>query len=151
MDAIHLHLLINHLPIVGIIIGALIFYAGLIRSNRTVLSTGAWVMLISAILSFPTNMSGERAEDASRKLTYIEHDRVEHHEDMAKRFLFSNVGLAVSSLLYLFASKATSRLAGYKFLITIILIIFSISSMYFSIDAGKSGGEIRHEEIRQSS
>ena len=51
MNDAHLHLVVNHLPIVGILIGTLILIAGLILKKTEVKLTALGVFVFSAIAS----------------------------------------------------------------------------------------------------
>ncbi len=54
MNAPHIHLLINHLPIIGLIIGILVVIFGLLTKKQVVSSVGLWITMIAGLSSYPT-------------------------------------------------------------------------------------------------
>jgi uncharacterized membrane protein len=59
MDAYKLHLLLNHYPMFGIIVGILLLLLGLWRKSDKVKRISLWIFLVSAVLTFPVYVSGE--------------------------------------------------------------------------------------------
>lgn len=149
MNPIHLHLLINHLPIIGIAIGAIILLVGIIYNNKTVTLTAAWLLLVCSFSTWPVNMSGEKAEHALDANANFDAERIEHHEEQAKYFLFSGFATFLAASAFLISNRRKQNLlTKYSNYLIYILLIASLTAVYFSIGAGTSGGEIRHEEIR---
>jgi uncharacterized membrane protein len=147
MNGTHFHLLFNHLPILGSVIGGLILlYAILVKSERTI--TAAYVLLVtSAIGGTITYFTGETAEETVEDIAGISNAMLDQHEDLAL-FAFICVGfVGVASLIGLYLQQKKSTFAP-----TVAWVTFLGSIVAFSILAatGYTGGQIRHTEISQS-
>jgi uncharacterized membrane protein len=142
MDPIHVHLLINHIPILGTLFGILILVAGLLRNNRTLIITALVTFIAAAIFTIPTNMSGEEAEHKVEKFAGVTHDAVEAHEHAAEP-AFAALGiLGVLSVITLFLTRG-----GKLKILPIIILLLSLPTFVLMVRAGYTGGQIRHPEL----
>ena len=85
MNSVQLHLLTNHLPSIGQIIGLLVLITGLIKASRTIQSTGVWIILASALMILPVSRSGELAEDQIENIAGISETVIESHEEAGEK------------------------------------------------------------------
>ena len=68
MDLTHIHLLLNHFPTIGFIIGGGLFVLSLFMKSDD-LKLGSLVVLLGiALIAIPTYMSGNGAGDAIKSL-----------------------------------------------------------------------------------
>lgn len=145
MNAAHVHLLFNHLPIVGGIIGTLILIAGfLLKNNSVVKQTALGVFIFSAITALPAFFSGEGAEEVVESIAGISHNTIETHEDIGKLFLILIIGLGVLSAVTLFATLRKHQASR---LLYIVVLVVGLAGCVVAQRVGTSGGEIRHTEI----
>ena len=72
MNDAHLHLVLNHLPIIIPVIGLLIMIGGLFFSSEILKRTAYLVYVLSAIVAIPAFATGEGAEEVLEKLTGID-------------------------------------------------------------------------------
>ncbi|MFZ1702711.1 MAG: hypothetical protein WAT79_00115 [Saprospiraceae bacterium] len=147
MNSAHFHLLVNHFPIIVPIIALLILVGGFIFRSEIVKRTALVLFVFGAVATFPTMFSGEEAEEIVEKIPGITESVIEHHEEMAETFAFSNYGLG---LLALFALWAEWKKKSFAKLTIYVIAIFAIVVIFLGSRAGTSGGEIRHTEIRDS-
>lgn len=146
MNTVHWHLLLNHLPIIGGIIGMGILVAGFVlKNNPMVKRTALGVFVFSAVFAIPTFLTGEGAEEAVENLPGVMESLIEEHEDLGKLFLLLMSTLGVVSLLALFAD--IKKLKAAKTLYFLVLLVGMVS-IYFGATTGVSGGKVRHTEIR---
>ncbi len=66
MDLTHIHLLLNHFPTIGYIIGAGLFVISLIAKSDDLKRASLVILLGIALIAIPTYMSGNGAADAIR-------------------------------------------------------------------------------------
>jgi len=146
MDSTHLHLVVNHFPIVGSFIGTVILIFGIILNSSGILRKTSFILLIGvAIAALVTFYSGEGAEHAVEKIPGIAESYIEEHEDHGKLFLTAAIITGVLSalgLLYEHFAKRNFKLLSYA------VIFAALATCLFAIQTGNSGGEIRHTEIR---
>lgn len=145
MNQAHLHLVLNHLPILGTLFGILVLIAGLLLKQESVKRTGLGLFVFAALAAIPTFLTGEGAEEAVEGLPGVGENLIERHEDLANYFLWIVIGLGVLSLATFYASLRAWQAASLLYTFT---LIFSLAAMVFAQQAGTSGGEIRHTEIR---
>lgn len=139
------HLMINHLPIMGVVFSTLILIAGFLLKNQTVKQTALGMFVLTAICAIPAFLTGEGAEEVVENLPGVTESFVERHEDLGKIFLITLSILGVLSLITFFAERAKSKIAT---ILYGILLIAGIGTAIFAKQVGTSGGEIRHTEIR---
>ena len=147
MNPAHFHLMVNHLPIIFPIVGAIVMTIGLIFASAAVQRTAFIIFVIGALTSITAMVSGEGAEDIVEKISGISEQVIEHHEETAERFSILTYILGVMSIFGLWSSikeKTFTLMTNY------IVLLFSLIVIYFGSETGTSGGEIRHTEIRKN-
>tara|TARA_B100000809_G_scaffold155795_1_gene153110 strand:+ start:746 stop:1252 length:507 start_codon:yes stop_codon:yes gene_type:complete len=148
MNAAHLHLLINHLPIIGSFIGfLLIFYSAIIIKNRSNLKAGLVILSLSCISILPVYFSGESAEDIVEHLNVVKHDTIEEHEEIAELGLYVSLFVCLLSSATFFAINRNNKQANNLTYITLFMAVL-LTVLFVLI--GHTGGEIRHTEIEQN-
>lgn len=146
MNGAHLHLVVNHLPIVGVIIGTLVLISGYLSIKMPVKVTALGIYIFSAITALVANFTGEEAEEVVEELAGISHQMIHAHEEQAETFLVLTLILGAISILTLFFQARKKEFARYGFMLALVL---SSASIYTGKQTGTSGGEIRHTEIRE--
>ena len=83
MNTVHLHLLLNHLPVVGTVIGTLLLGVALLRRSDELgrISLGLFGLL--GLIAVAVYLTGEPAEDAVEKLPGISDGIIDQHQDVA--------------------------------------------------------------------
>lgn len=148
MNNAHFHLVVNHLPIVGLLIGTLILIAGLLLKQRDVKLTALGVFVFTAITSVVAFYTGEGAEEVVENIAGISETLIHTHEEYAESFLSLTLITGGLALLTFLVEFKKARLSKYLFA---ILLLVSISDLVLAKYVGTSGGEIRHSEIRSAS
>lgn len=80
MNQAHLHLMINHLPIMGVVIATLVLISGFIIKNKIVKRTALGIYILSCFGIIPSHITGEGAEEIAEKIPEISHDLIHTHE-----------------------------------------------------------------------
>lgn len=83
MTAAHLHLILNHLPIIGIPISFFVLLYGLMTREKKIVSLALVMTALFAICSIPVYLSGEPAEEIVKTLPGMCEELIEAHEDAA--------------------------------------------------------------------
>ena len=144
MNPAHLHLVLNHLPPVGVLFGILLLVAASYRKSDELTRAGLGLFVVVALLAFPTYFTGEPAEDAIGHLPGVSKDLIETHEDAALTTLIAVEILGVVSLLGLAAYR---RHAPPKWFVAASLALSILVGGMLGRTADL-GGQIRHSEIR---
>ena len=148
MNEAHLHLLLNHFPIIGTLFGVLFLAYGLFAKNKSLLHAGLFVLFLMALLAIPTQLSGEGAEEAVERLG-VDHDIIHEHEEAAELAIWFMVGLGLLSLATLLISRRTSGRDTVLRGLYVATLVLSVVVFVMMARVGNLGGEIRHTEIRK--
>ncbi|MBI3920187.1 MAG: hypothetical protein HY318_02120 [Armatimonadetes bacterium] len=146
MNLAHIHLLLNHIPVVGCGFGILLLILGAARNSADLLKASLLLSIVVAMAAIPTYFTGEPAEEVVEHLPYVSEPMIEQHEDAAKvAFAVTEAYgvVALASLLFLWRASAIPR-----WLITTALALSLISGGLMARTAGL-GGKIHHQEIRE--
>lgn len=141
----HWHMLVNHFPIILIIVGSLFLTVGLIFKKDAIKSTALLIVVLAGLTALPANATGEGAEEQVEEIQGVSHDAIEIHEHAAKTGLITIMGAGLIALISVFVFTKNKK-AGHTFVI-ITLLAGLVSSGFMSY-VGLTGGEIRHSEIR---
>jgi hypothetical protein len=147
MNDAHLHLILNHFPIIGSIVGTLVLGIGFLLSIRLVRKTGIYILLGAALFAFPSNFTGEGAEEIVEELPGISHKIIHEHEELAEGFLWIMIGLGILCLVSLILDYLKHKLAQTVSLLTLIVACIAV---FYGAQVGLSGGEIRHPEMKDT-
>ena len=141
----HVHLLINHLPVFGSIMGALVLLYGIWKQSTHTKNAAYLVLVIAALGAVTAYLTGEPAEETVENLQGVSKEMLETHEDAALFALIAFIITGLISLVGLYINqKKPSMAKGYGYL-ALVVALFS-----FSVVARTAyvGGQIRHSEIR---
>ncbi|MFV8372013.1 hypothetical protein [Flavobacterium sp. LB2P74] len=148
MNDAHLHMVVNHFPIIGTFFGIGILVTGLLLKNNSVINTAYVLFIITAIFGILSMSTGEGAEEIVEDFPEIGKAIIHEHEELAEKFALVLYVTGVFSLISLIAAIKKFRLAT---VFSIITLILALISGIVSINVGTSGGKIRHTEIREDS
>ena len=146
MNLAHLHLLVNHFPTVGAVVGVGLFIFALLGKSEELQRASLGVLLIISLLTIPAYVSGNAAQEV---LVEAEPDTSEalmnRHEDAALlAFLFMEVTGALAWF-GLWQYRRIGRMTRGNLSAVLVLAIVSVSLMARAADMG---GDIVHAELR---
>lgn len=147
MDLTHLHLLLNHFPIIGTIIGIALMAYALLRKQILLQNTALLLWLVMAILTLPVMKTGEEAEESVEHLVGISERTIHEHEEAAEYSSWLMAGLGVFSLGGLLLRKQTGKASALLIRLAFVLSLVVFASM---ARTGYLGGLIRHTELQNS-
>lgn len=145
MNGAHFHLLVNHLPVLGILFGLLTLAAGFVFKNGTVKRTALGILIFASIAVFPTHKSGEEAEEVVEDMNIVEHSYIHTHEEAADLFMKVVIGLGILAIATFVLDVRNHKQAPMLYVVT---LLFAVGTMYFAQKASNTGGKVRHTEIR---
>ena len=145
MNDAHLHLIVNHFPIVGTIFGAGILVVGLFLKNNIVKNIAYSLFMVTAIFGFLSIYTGEGAEEIVEDFPNIGKKIIHEHEELAEKLALILYILGAFSMIGLYSNFKNHAKSS---LISVIVLILALISLFFVQQTSTSGGEIRHTEIR---
>lgn len=143
-DLAHIHLLLNHFPTIGTILGLGLFLLGFIRKDEHLKKASFEVIFLIALATMPVYISGNAAAEALSRESGISEAAIAVHNDAA---LVSFVMMQIAGFfawLALWRMRRTGRLTSgltYTVLVLTVVTIAAVSR------AANLGGDIRHPEI----
>ena len=144
MNAAHLHLALNHLPVVVTLVALVLLAVAFWRQADGLLRTGAAIALGAALVTAPAYLTGEPAEEQIEDMSGVKESLIERHEDAADAaaVAVAVLGLAAAGCLLRSRREPIPRRAAAA-LVALALIATALFGR-----AANLGGEIRHPEIR---
>ena len=146
MDFAHLHLMFNHVPVVGVVLGSFVLVWGALRRSKDVVSVGLVTMILTALVAIPVYLTGEPAEEIVERLPGVSESVIGIHQDAATVSLalciLSGLGALAAMI---FNRSLMSKLAGYSLIGVLLVSLLTATSMVMTANLG---GQIRHTEIR---
>jgi len=144
MSVLHLHLLLNHVPVVGALFALLLFAVALVRretvSPKFALAFTAAIAALAVVVYF----TGGAAEEAVENLAGVTERAIDRHEEAAEltTIAFSVFGGLSLLALIAFRSKQPPRWVALAGLVG-ALAISGLMGWTANL-----GGQIRHTEIQ---
>lgn len=148
MNDAHLHLLVNHFPIIGTLFGLGILIAGMLLKNNSVKNTAYILLVVAALFTALSMGTGEGAEELVENLQNIGKQIIHEHEEIAEKFAILMYVTGFLGLLSLYTSIKNHKFAK---IVSYITLAFALFAAVLAKSVGTSGGEIRHSEIRSNS
>jgi uncharacterized membrane protein len=144
MNATHIHLLLNHLPIIGTLIASAIMVWAIIKNNPKFKDFAAGLIVVLALSAIVVNTTGESAEETVENIPGVTETALETHEDAAKPALILTLAAGLLCAVYLFFSIRKLPVRKSLFVACTVVTVLAFGAM---ARAGYYGGQIRHTEI----
>lgn len=141
-DAAHLHLMLNHFPIIGTLIGGVLMAYALLRSDRSLQKVVLVMWVVLAAMTPAVMKTGEEAEEKAEHTAGISEDVIHEHEEAAEVSHWLMVTLGLASLITLLTGDKIGSSRN-KTLFTFVTSLVVIAAM---IRTGYLGGQIRHSK-----
>ncbi len=148
MDWIQAHLLVNHVPVIGVWIGSAVLAWGIVTRRAETRRLALGLLAILALSAAPAYLSGSEAEDRAEALPGVSAADVSDHETAASIALggCTVLGLAAAAVLLGFRRRES---IGTGWLAAVLALAIVCSALLAW--TAHLGGEIRHPEIRGAS
>ena len=147
MNLAHLHLVLNHFPIIGTVIGLGLFVVSFVGKNDDLKRASLIVLAAVALLALPTFFSGIGAQRAIGRDPAVSAVLIERHEGAAILAVFFMEIAGALALVGLWQDHRVSTGKRRTWNLMAILL-FSVVTAGLMARVGTTGGDIRHPEIR---
>ena len=146
LSSTHIHLLLNHFPTIGFIIGLALFVGGLIARSDHIKVASLVILAGIALLTIPAYVSGNAAQE----------NLVNSNADVSAVLMDMHEGAALLSLLLMQITGAFAWLGLWQYRhglhlrrwTVAVVLVFGVLTFGAVSRAASLGGEIRHTEIR---
>lgn len=146
MNAAHLHLLLNHIPVIGTAITIFVLLIGIIKKSDDVKKVSILILILTALITIPVYVSGTNAEEMIEgNYEDVDETFIDQHEDFALySFIAMDIAGAVALLAMFLFRKPRVLPDSFAYIMVIILcIVFGMMAYTANL-----GGRIHHPEIR---
>ena len=146
MNLPHIHLMLNHVPVLGTLFGLALLAWGSWRQNASLQRAALVTFVLAALIAIPVFLTGEPAEDAVERLAGVSDNVIEAHEEAAVVSLIAVELLGVLGLaaLLLARTRYSPRLVVRG---ALAVAIVTAGLMAWTANLG---GRIRHSELQAS-
>ena len=141
MNAAQVHLMLNHIPILGILFGTVLLAFSRWGKKPEYVRLCLVVFVLTGLVAIAVYLSGEGAEEIVEHVPGVSEHFLEEHEDTAFYAYLSALALGLVSLAALVVSKWRDRLVS-------VALVLSVVASGLMVWAGSLGGKINHPEIR---
>lgn len=144
MNWAHLHLALNHVPVMGALFVALLLLVGVLRNSRELVRVSLWAFVLLGAASIPIKFTGDRAAQLAMSLDGINDVAMERHEAAAGKATTGAfiVGVAAAACLLGWRGKQNVPPWAAMFVLFLATVTFALMAW-----AANLGGQIRHPEI----
>jgi uncharacterized membrane protein len=154
MDPTHVHLLLNHFPTVGFVIGLVLYISSLLARNAELKRASLVIFVGIALVTIPTYVSGNAAQEVlcagGAKAPAcadpgVSKSLIQTHEGAALLAFAAIILTGAFAWLGLWQIRRTSRAENWNLAVILLLSLVAFGLVARAADIG---GEIRHPEIR---
>ncbi|MFZ9661945.1 MAG: hypothetical protein ACO29O_08710, partial [Chitinophagaceae bacterium] len=147
MTQTHIHLLTNHLPIIGSFLGTLVLLYGIVIKSSHTRIASFLIFIVSTIGAVITYLTGEGAEEKVEGIADVSKKMIQQHESFALISLVSLIVLGLTAIIAWILTKKNPIIGNKVALITLFIAILSFALV---ARTGYLGGQIRHSELRST-
>ena len=144
LNAAHVHLLLNHLPVLGSIFGTILLAWAVWRRKDESTRVALVVLTLVALASIGTYLSGEPAEEIVERLDGFSDPVMESHEEAALPANIAAIVLGLSALGGVILYRARPVARRYSMVVLVLAVVTAALMSWTAL----LGGQVRHTEVR---
>ena len=145
MNLTHLHLILNHIPVVGSLCGLGLLAFALWRHREDVKRAALGVLVVSALVAIPAYLTGEPAEGGVKGLPGVSQSLIKQHEEAAGVALGGLLGVGTLALAGLVWFRGKRLMPAWFGVLTLTGTLAVSGLMAWTASLG---GQVHHPEIR---
>jgi YVTN family beta-propeller protein len=147
MNSIEIHLILNHIPILGVAFVSLYLLIATIFKNTFMQKASLWILLGVALVTIAVYLSGLGAETPVESLPNVSKALLQLHEKVAR--ISSMTIWAIGGITFLGLVFLRGKEQLFKYFVRGILAMTLLSTGLFVL-TGYLGGQITHSEVRST-
>jgi ferric-dicitrate binding protein FerR (iron transport regulator) len=146
INAAHWHALVNHIPIIGVPMVAILLVWGIAKANEAMVRLALLATVVMAGAAWLADNTGGKAEHEVKdaKLAWVSRHLIHEHEEVAEKAELAAIVtgvLALGVLVMARGGRPPIRPATYG-----VLLGLGVTAALLAVTAWK-GGDIRHDEF----
>lgn len=143
MNGAQLHLAVNHLPVVALLIGTLMFGVALALKKDSVRQTALVLLVLAGLGGAGAYFSGEPAEEVVEDIPSVSESVIHDHEEAAEFAFIATVVVAVLAA----GALVTERRRAVPPMLNGALLVAGLLTTGAMMRTAHLGGLIRHPEL----
>lgn len=145
MNAPHWHLVLNHLPVVGLFLVLLLLAYALVRGRGELYGVCLGALVFLALATVPVFFTGRGADDAMMDIAEVDSKLVNIHEAAAN---IAFIGIGVLGVIVVAVLWMGRKLPHISRGAAALVLVLTLAEAFLMGRAANFGGNIRHPEIR---
>lgn len=147
MTAAQLHLALNHIPVLGTLLGAVLLAYALWRGQETVQNVSLGLLVFVGAVAVVVYLTGEPAEEIIEGAAGVSHDAIEAHEVWGWYAFLASILTGLGALGALVLDYVWGQLGRQAVWVVFLLAFLTSGVMVYTANLG---GKINHPELRAS-
>lgn len=147
MTAAQLHLALNHIPVLGTLLGAVLLAWGLWRGQETLQNVSLGLLVVVGAVAVAVYLTGEPAEEIVEGAAGVSHDAIEAHEAWGWYAFLASIVTGIGALGALVLENVREQLVRWSVQAVLVLSLLTSGVMVYTASLG---GKINHPELRAS-
>ena len=147
MNLAHIHLILNHIPVIGIPVALAFLLYGIYVKNQPSQRFALLVLIGLAAVVLPVYFTGEPAEEVVEHLPGVAESFIEAHESAAMFSLVLTLMTGAAAFIALWFQKDPKKSRLLNFAVVGVASLAVLSLLY----TANLGGKVRHTELRSES
>ena len=140
----HLHLVLNHVPVIGTFLSLLLLLVAFVRKSEELKKVTLGLFVLIALITIPVYLTGDPAQDMVKNIPGVSRAMINRHEDSA---LYSLIAVEVAGVVALAGLLLFHRNKGLGNLLAIVTLVLSLVTGGLLAWTSNLGGQVRHTEI----
>ena len=145
MNWAHIHLILNHVPVIGMAFGILLLLVAVVRRSEELKRVSLGFFVVLAVLALPTYFTGEPAADLVQSLPGVSTQLIGQHQDAA---LVALIGVGILGLVALGGLIRYRQAVALPSWLMATAFVLALAVGGWLAWTANLGGQIRHSEIR---
>jgi hypothetical protein len=146
MSWVHVHLLTNHIPVIGVIIGLILLIVGMAWKSRDLERLMLYYFVVLGAISLLVFLTGEPAEKAIEHTVGVSEALIERHEEASVFGLITVEVVAAMSLIGIWLKRKNLIAQEWYMRVLLLLVVVASGTMGW---VANLGGKIRHTEMNE--
>lgn len=144
MSSAYLHILLNHIPVIGTAIAAFVMFYGFFKRSDEIKKLALIISILVAVVSIVVYVSGDKAKGSVVSIEGVNSDFIEPHEEFAEAAIIVSSVVGLLALVTLLVFRKPKHLPTWAAIVFFILILGVNGMMSWTAHLG---GMINHTEI----
>lgn len=147
INAAHLHLILNHIPIIGTAIAIFVLIIGFFWKSDDIKRVCLMILVLTALITIPVYLSGKDSEGMIEgNYEDVDEEFIEEHEEFA---LYSFIAMDIAGFIALIGLVLYRRPKIFPLYFTILMFLILMVVNGMMGWTANLGGKIHHPEIRE--